>query len=93
MDIKKIKEAVEKIADEFAINRVILFGSQANGKSRPESDIDLIIEFRGPVTLITLALVGERLEDLLHRHVDIIHGPIQEDDLLPIDEQIEIYVV
>lgn len=91
MDIGVIREAVEQIAGEFSISRAILFGSQASGDSRPNSDIDLIVEFGVPVTLITLALVAERLEGILHRHVDVIHGPIRDGDLLEIDREIEIY--
>ncbi len=91
MDIKDIKSAVEKIADDFAITKVTLFGSQANGKSHLESDVDLIVEFHGPVTLLKLALVQEKLEHLLSCPVDIIHGPLQEGDLLEIDKEIAIY--
>ncbi len=91
MDIRNIKEAVAQIAGEFSITGTTLFGSQANGTADAKSDVDLIIEFHVPVTLITLSSISLRLEKLLHRHVDVIHGPIQEGDLIQIDKDIEIY--
>ena len=91
MNLDEIKLAVQKAAEEFPIKRVILFGSQANGTATEKSDIDLIVEFSKPVTLITLAKVTQFLENLLHKNVDVIHGPIQSTDLLDIDKEIEIY--
>ena len=35
--------AVKKIVDEYQPEKIILFGSQANGEARPDSDYDFII--------------------------------------------------
>lgn len=91
MSIDDIKNAVLQIVDKYSISRVVLFGSRANGTAKPTSDVDLIIEFNAPVTLITLSLISQNLEELLHTDVDIIHGPIRSTDLLEIDKEIEIY--
>ncbi len=91
MSIDDIKNAVLQIVDKYSISRVVLFGSRANGTAKPTSDVDLIIEFNAPVTLITLSLISQSLEELLHTDVDIIHGPIRSTDLLEIDKEIEIY--
>ncbi len=91
MSIDDIKNAVLQIVDKYSISRVVLFGSRANGTAKPTSDVDLIIEFSAPVTLITLSLISQNLEELLHTDVDIIHGPIRSTDLLEIDKEIEIY--
>ncbi len=79
------------MVDEYRISRVVLFGSRANGTATPSSDVDLIVEFSTPVTLITLAMLSQALEEILHTSVDIIHGPIQSTDLLEIDREIELY--
>ncbi len=91
MSIDDIKNAVLQIVDKYSISRVVLFGSRANGTAKPTSDVDLIIEFNAPVTLITLSLISQNLEELLHTDIDIIHGPIRSTDLLEIDKEIEIY--
>ena len=91
MKVEEIRAAVLQIVDQYSISRVTLFGSQADGSAKPESDIDLIIEFCVPVTLITISMVSQTLEEILHTNVDVIHGPIRNKDLLEIDKEIEIY--
>lgn len=91
MTIEDIKKAVLEIVEQYPISRVTLFGSRANGSARPDSDVDFIIEFNKPVTLITISQITETLENLLQTNVDVIHGPVRETDLLEIDEEVELY--
>jgi uncharacterized protein len=44
-----IKKLCRRIAEEFKPEKIILFGSQAYGKPRPDSDVDLLVvmEFEG----------------------------------------------
>ena len=65
-----------KLADycsENGISRLSLFGSVLKGEDRPDSDIDLLIEFkRGhEVGLLGLAEIQDRLSELLARKVDL----------------------
>ncbi|MCR5040849.1 MAG: nucleotidyltransferase domain-containing protein [Clostridia bacterium] len=91
MNRDQIASAVKKAAEIYPIKKVILFGSQARGAATEKSDVDLIIEFSSPVTLITISKVQLFLEDQLKKDVDVIHGPIRPTDLLEIDKEIEIY--
>ena len=91
MSLEDIITAVGSIAGKYGIKRAILFGSRANGTARPDSDVDLIVEFKDSVTLLTLALVTQELEKLLSTHVDVIHGPVTSADLIEPDKEIEIY--
>ena len=75
----------------YTISRVVLFGSRANGTARVDSDVDFIIEFGSWVTLITIAEITQKFEELLHTNVDIIHGPVKNSDFLEIGKEIEIY--
>jgi uncharacterized protein len=38
-----IKKLCRRIAEEFQPEKIILFGSQAYGKPRPDSDVDLLV--------------------------------------------------
>lgn len=42
IDQKKI-EAIAKIAEKYELKLVVLYGSQATGKARPNSDIDIAV--------------------------------------------------
>ena len=91
MTIEDIRNAVKIVAEDYPISRAVLFGSRANGTSTDKSDVDLIMEFSKPITLITLSLITERLEEILKTDVDVIHGPIQSTDMIEIDKEIEVY--
>ena len=91
MNIETIKNAVLKLIDQYPISKVILFGSRANGTNRENSDIDLIMEFYAPVTLITLSAIKLDLEEMLHLRVDVIHGPVTEGDMIEVDKEVVLY--
>jgi predicted nucleotidyltransferase len=56
-----------------------------------DSDVDLIIEFTSQVSILTLSQIKCELEELLGLTVDVIHGPIREDDMIEIGEVVELY--
>ena len=91
MNIETIKDAVLKRVDQYPISKVILFGSRANRTNRENSDIDLIMEFYAPVTLITLSAIKVSLEEMLRLRVDVIHGPVKESDMIEIGKEIVLY--
>ena len=62
LDIQKIKAGVQLAAQEYPIKKAELFGSYANGTNRPDSDVDLLLEFKTScVSLLTLNAVKYRL--------------------------------
>ena len=83
MTISDIKKAVSSIVDLYPISRVVLFGSRADGTNKDNSDVDLIVEFDKPVTLIMIASLTETLKEIL--------GPIRENDMIEVGKEIEIY--
>lgn len=91
MSIDAIKQIVLGIVNEYAIGRVTLFGSRADGTNRDDSDIDLIVEFNKPVSLLTLADLQNKLEALTGLDVDVIHGPIRDTDMIEIGKAVELY--
>lgn len=57
--------------DEFNIKRIGLFGSFARGVPRPDSDIDLLVDFYTTPGLLELARLHIKLEECFGRRVDI----------------------
>jgi predicted nucleotidyltransferase len=47
--MRAIRAVVEQIAEKFQPEKIILFGSYAYGKPRPESDVDLLIVMETPL--------------------------------------------
>ena len=58
---------------ESGVKRAALFGSFARGDATEDSDIDLLIEFKGKrKSLLDLAALKIRLEENLGRNVSLI---------------------
>ena len=91
MTTEHIRQAVLGLVGKYHISKVILFGSRADGNHREDSDVDLIMEFSTPVSLLTLSMIKLKLEEILHVGVDVIHGPIKETDLIEIGKVVELY--
>ncbi|MCM1100085.1 MAG: nucleotidyltransferase domain-containing protein [Clostridium sp.] len=91
MTIEMIKNNVLTIVNDYPIKRITLFGSRAAGTDREDSDVDLIMEFSLPISLLTLSMIKVKLEEILEVGVDIVHGPIEESDLLEIGKVVELY--
>lgn len=91
MGIEEIRNAIFSLAEKYSIKKATLFGSRAAGTNNENSDVDLIIEFSCNVSLLTLSRLKLELEEILSKDVDIIHGPVTEDDLIVIDKEVELY--
>ncbi len=91
MTISEIKQIIINTIKGYPIKSIILFGSRADGTNRTDSDVDLIVEFSAPVTLLTLTGLQLELEEALSLDVDIVHGPLQSTDLIEINKKIVLY--
>lgn len=52
--------------------RIGIFGSYARGEDKPASDIDILVDFSGKITLFDLGGIKYDLSRLLKRPVDIV---------------------
>jgi hypothetical protein len=91
MAMDELKRKIVEVIKNYPVNRVVLFGSRASGINRDDSDVDLIVEFSEPVTLLTLSKLTIELEEVLGVEVDVIHGPMQDDDMIEIGATVELY--
>lgn len=83
---------VSEIAQEYDVKRITLFGSYADGRNTPRSDIDLIVEFNSEnVSLLTIASLKYKLEELLGIDVDVIHAPLDKGAIIVPQRMVEIY--
>ena len=92
LSVQQIMDGVDVASREYPLKKVELFGSYANGKNTPQSDVDLLVEFSQPrVSLLTISALKFRMEELLGTDVDIVHGPLPEDSMLEVDRRIPLY--
>ena len=70
--IKDIKKTFIKVLKKYGVKRAALFGSIVNGEYNKNSDIDLLIEFKGRKSLLDLAGLKLELQELIGKEVDVI---------------------
>lgn len=91
MTIDRIRDITCSFISEYSIKSIILFGSRAEGTNSENSDVDLIVEFFIPVSLITLSKLKIDLEEALKLDVDIIHGPVTDENMIEVNKEIVLY--
>lgn len=72
LSIEDIKRAVNKLASEYGVERVYLFGSYARGDAKPDSDVDLRIDKGELKGLFQLSGFYLDLEEALNINVDVL---------------------
>lgn len=89
MTIDSLKKVILSIANKYPIKKVFLFGSRVEKTDHEKSDVDLIMEFFAPISLLTLSKIKLELEEILKLKVDIV--PVRETDLIEIGKVVEVY--
>jgi hypothetical protein len=59
------------LVEQYGIESLYLFGSTARDEARPDSDVDLLVEFNRPIGLFEFIELQQRLEYLLGCKVDL----------------------
>lgn len=89
-DVKKI---IIPILKRNGVVRAGIFGSYARGEAKKDSDIDILIRFKGRKSLLDLIGVKQDIEDKLKRKADVVEysalHPLLKDRILK--EEVRIY--
>jgi len=68
----KIKEHKADLEQNFRVKEIGIFGSYARGDQRDRSDVDVLVEFDEPVSLLGVVKLENYLSDLLQIKVDLV---------------------
>lgn len=89
--VESRREQVMAIAARHHASRVRLFGSAARGEDRPDSDIDLLVDFDQGSSLFDLIRMSRELEALLGRAVDVVSaGGLKSRDRAILAESVDL---
>ncbi|MFA4919966.1 MAG: nucleotidyltransferase family protein [Thermodesulfovibrionales bacterium] len=71
--IKKIiNDHRQELKERFKITEIGIFGSYVRGEQKRRSDIDILVEFGEPVSLLDLVGAENYISDLIRTKVDLV---------------------
>ena len=72
-ELKKIlRDHKHRLEDEYGVKEIGVFGSYSKNMETKSSDIDILIEFKKGVDLLTFVNLKNYLSDLLEINVDLV---------------------
>jgi predicted nucleotidyltransferase len=80
------------ITERFGVVTLAVFGSTVRGEARPDSDIDILVQFDGPADWRRYFGMQSYIEDLLGRPVDLVTEKALRKELRPYVEAEAVYV-
>jgi hypothetical protein len=72
MDLQQKRNDILRIAAQYGARNLRVFGSVARGDDRAHSDVDLLVDMDPDRSLLDIVALGQDLEELLERKVDVL---------------------
>lgn len=72
-DIEKLKKIIAKVANDYNVQKVMLFGSYFDGNPSGESDIDLLVSYGNKCRGLKRIGFMQELEKALGKNVDVLN--------------------
>jgi len=74
--LEEIKSILRKqklqIRERYGVSKIGIFGSYVRGEQKKKSDVDILVEFEKPISLLKLVNLENFLADLIGTKVDVV---------------------
>jgi len=70
--LQTLRRHLPGLRERYGVKSLWVFGSYVRGEQKPNSDLDILVEFDKTPTLFELMDLEEELEDLLKVKVDLV---------------------
>jgi hypothetical protein len=67
-----VRDTIISILKPYEAERIAVFGSYARGQACRRSDIDILVSFKQPKSLLELVRIEQELAGALHMPVDLL---------------------
>lgn len=72
MTTTQVENTLISLLKQHDAKRIGIFGSRARGDDRPDSDLDVLVDFSKAKSLLTLVSIEQELTDALGIKVDLL---------------------
>lgn len=69
---QRIRENLAELSREYAVSEIGIFGSYARNEQKPDSDLDILVEFSKPVGFVSFMQLEQHLQRLLGVKIDLV---------------------
>lgn len=69
---EELYEQIKTLLLKEGVKKIAIFGSYARGEPRPDSDIDLLVEFAERKSLLDLARIQRIISEKVGRNIDLL---------------------
>jgi predicted nucleotidyltransferase len=74
--LEEIKQILQKqkpaIRKRYNVKKIDIFGSYVRGEQKKKSDVDILVEFEKPISLLKLVNLENFLADIIGIKVDVV---------------------
>ena len=70
--IERNRTRINDLCDKYQIKFLAVFGSTVRDSDTGESDIDLLVSFKKPVTLFELVKIEREFSNVFNKKVDLV---------------------
>lgn len=81
--IKSLKGEKNRIKLNYHANILGFFGSFARGEQKPDSDIDILVEFDKSADLFSYMALSDYLEKILGNKIDLVSSRFLRSEIKP----------
>lgn len=69
---KEIRNNIQHLKDEYKVKAIGVFGSCVREDQKKGSDVDILIEFEEPISLLEFIAIERQLGKILGKKVDLV---------------------
>ena len=70
--MERIRENMPYLQETYGVRNIGIFGSYVRGDQKRKSDVDILVEFEEPITLLQFVALERHLNEITGRKVDLV---------------------